>query len=116
PRIALNHRQFRWSSSIYLDTTRVRERPYYAYRFAHQRTEIHGLDGEAQLPRDDSAAIENVIDDLRHCPNVALHRLQRVALQIVAAVPLHELHPAENRVQGAPQLVSEHRKKIVGGR
>ena len=81
---------------------------------ADQRAHVLRDAVEGDLSGDHSRDVEQVVDQLRLCGDVAVEHLQRPAphVPVVGGPPQHR-QPPDDRGQGSAQLVREHGEKLV---
>ena len=84
---------------------------------APPRARVERADAQLQMPGGDAAEVEQVVEQLRLQPRVALDGLERRALALAVQRPrAQNLHPAEDGVERHPQLarrLGQERRPIL---
>ena len=96
------------------DALGIRGRLHRRDRVVDDHRQLHRLDVQADLARDDPRHVEHVLDDLGQPVGVALEGLE-AARQLVAGQQPAAQQPrvADDRVERRPQLVRQHRQELV---
>src|SRR3954466_11027771 len=103
------------SPQLDFETLRLRGGPYRVGSGLYHRDQIGFAHLYPQLPGDDAGDVEDVLDELRLGAGIALDGLER-AIELLASrrrAGAQDPRPAEDGVEGRPQLVGDGGEELV---
>src|SRR5262249_55796103 len=105
--------ELRWELELEPDLLRLGRRPDDLDGVLHDRNQIYRLRVEPELAGDDARHVEDVLDELPLGLSVPADGVDALRQRRIGAPLLEEARPADDGVEGRPELVRHRREELV---